>query len=56
MLKSRNALTVALDSGTIHAHVEGNLTLNVFTAQILAKTVAIADGPQDVLVDSIRRD
>src|SRR5258708_6181951 len=50
MLKSRNALTVALDSGTIHAHVEGNLTLNVFTAQILAKTVAIADGTQDVLV------
>src|SRR5260221_168194 len=50
MLKSRNALTVALDSGTIHAHVEGNLTLSVFTAQILAKTVAIADGPQDVLV------
>jgi len=50
MLKSRNALTIALDSGTIHAHVEGNLTLNVFTAQILAKTVAIADGPQDVLV------
>ena len=50
MLKSANALTVALDSGTIHAHVEGNLTLNVFTAQILAKTVAIGDGPQDVLV------
>jgi hypothetical protein len=41
---------VALDSGTIHARVEGNLTLNVFTAQILAKTVAIGDGPQDVLV------
>src|SRR4029077_20036416 len=39
MLKSANALTVALDSGTIHAHIEGNLTLNVFTAQILAKTV-----------------
>lgn len=50
MLKSANALTVALDSGTIHAHIEGNLTLNVFTAQILAKTVAIGDGPQDVLV------
>lgn len=49
ILKAGNALTVALDSGTIHAHVEGNLTLNVFTAQILAKTVAIGDGPQDVL-------
>ena len=49
MLKAGNALTIALDSGTIHAHVEGNLTLNVFTAQILAKTVAIGDGPQDIL-------
>ena len=49
MLKARNALTIALDSGTIHAHVEGNLTLNVFTAQILAKTVAIGDGPRDIL-------
>ena len=50
MLKSGNGLTIALDSGTIHAHVEGNLTLNIFTAQILAKSVAIGDGPQDVLV------
>ena len=50
MLKSGKALTVALDSGTMHAHVESNVTLNVFTAQILAKTVAIGDGPQDVLV------
>ena len=50
MLKAKNALTIALDSGTIHAHVDGNLTLNVFTAQILAKAVAIGDGPQDVLV------
>jgi hypothetical protein len=49
MLKAGNAITIALDSGTIHAHVERNLTLNVFTAQILAKTVAIADGPQDIL-------
>ena len=49
MLKAGNAITIALDSGTIHARVGGNLTLNVFTAQILAKTVAIADGPQDIL-------
>ena len=49
MLKAGNALTIALDSGTIHAHVEGNLRLNVFTAQIIAKTVAIGDGPQDIL-------
>src|SRR5215831_9150035 len=38
LLKTGNALTVALDTGTVHAHVEGNLTLNIFTAQILAKT------------------
>ncbi len=50
LLKSGNALTIALDTGTIHARVAGNLTLNVFTAQILAKTVAIGDGPQDFLV------
>jgi hypothetical protein len=50
MLKAGNVLTVALDSGTIHAHIDGNLTLNIFTAQILAKTVAIGDGPQDALV------
>ena len=50
MLKSGNALTIALDTGTIHARVAGNLTLNVFTAQILAKTVAIGEGPQDFLV------
>lgn len=49
MLKAGNAITVALDGGTIHAHVEGNLTLNVFTAQILAKSVAIGEGAQDVL-------
>ncbi|HEY1423285.1 MAG TPA: hypothetical protein VGF20_07525 [Candidatus Acidoferrum sp.] len=50
MLKAGNVLTVALDSGTVHAHVDGSLTLNIFTAQILAKTVAIGDGPQDALV------
>jgi hypothetical protein len=49
MLKAGNAITIALDSGTIHARVESSLTLNVFTAQILAKTVAIGDGPQDIL-------
>src|SRR5437764_9735798 len=44
LLKAGNALTVALDTGTIHAHVTGNLALNIFTSQILAKTVAIGDG------------
>jgi hypothetical protein len=50
MLKTANALTVALDSGTVRAHIEGNLTLSIFTAQILAKPIAIGDAPQDVLV------
>src|SRR5262249_3051975 len=50
LLKAANGLTIALDSGTIHAHVEGNLTLSVFTTQILAKPIAIGDGPQDLLV------
>jgi hypothetical protein len=50
MLKATNGLTIALDSGTIHAHIEGNLTLSVFTTQILAKSIAIGDGPQDLLV------
>jgi hypothetical protein len=50
MLKAANGLTIALDSGTIHAHIEGNLTLTVFTTQILAKSIAIGDGPQDLLV------
>lgn len=50
MLKAANSLTIALDSGTIHAHVEGSLQLSIFTAQILAKPIAIAEAPQDVLV------
>ena len=50
MLKAANGLTIALDSGTIHARIEGRLTLNVFTTQILAKSIAIGDGPQDLLV------
>jgi hypothetical protein len=50
MLKAANGLTIALDSGTIHAHIQGNLTLSIFTAQILAKPIPISDGPQDVLV------
>lgn len=50
MLKAANGLTIALDSGTIHARIEGNLTLTVFTTQILAKSIAIGEGPQDLLV------
>jgi hypothetical protein len=50
MLKAANGLTIAMDSGTIHAHILGNLMLNVFTTQILAKSIAIGDGVQDLLV------
>src|SRR5215467_1544511 len=50
MLKAANGLTIALDSGTIHVRIEGNLALTVFTTQILAKSIAIGDGPRDLLV------
>jgi hypothetical protein len=50
LLKAANGLTVALDSGTIHAHIEGDMALNVFTTQIVAKSIAIGDGPTDLLV------
>jgi len=50
VLKSGGALTIALDSGTIHAHVEGQTALTIYTAQILAHPVAIGGGTQDTLV------
>jgi len=50
VLKSGGALTIALDSGTIHAHIDGQLTLTVYTAQIQAHPIAIGNAPQDMLV------
>ncbi len=51
VLKSVNLLTVALDNGIIHAHIEGpQPTLTIYTAQIQAKPLSIGDAPQDVLV------
>jgi hypothetical protein len=51
VLKSVNLLTLALDSGIIHAHIEGaHPALTVYTAQLQAKPFAISDGPQDTLV------
>ena len=50
VLKSGGSLTVALDSGTIHAHVQSELALTVYTPQIQVQTVSIGGGPQDVLV------
>lgn len=50
VLKSGGALTIALDSGTIHAHIAREPALIIYTAQIQAKPVAIGEGAQDVLV------
>jgi len=50
VLKSVNLLTVALDTGTIHARIERQPTLTIYTAQIQAKPIAIGDAPQDTLV------
>jgi len=50
VLKAGGALTIALDSGTIHAHIESQLALTVYTAQIQARPVSIGNGPEDVLV------
>jgi hypothetical protein len=50
VLKSGGSLTIALDTGTIHVHLEHQLALNIYTPQIQAQTVAIGDGPRDALV------
>jgi hypothetical protein len=50
LLKSGGSLTIALDRGTIHAHIEGQPTLTVYTPQIQAHPVAIGGGPQEMLV------
>jgi hypothetical protein len=50
VLKSGGSLTIALDRGTIHAHIEGQLSLTIYTAQIQAHPIAIGNGPQDFLV------
>ncbi len=50
VLKSGGSLTIALDTGTIHAHIERELSLTIYTPQIQAQAVAIGDGPQDLLL------
>ena len=50
VLKSGGALTIALESGTIHARIEGKPTLMVYTAQVKAHPIAIGDGMQDLLI------
>jgi hypothetical protein len=50
VLRSGGSLTVALDTGTIHVHIEHPTALTIYTPQIQAQPVAIGDDPQDVLV------
>lgn len=50
VLKSGGSLTLALDTGVIHAHIENKPTLTVYTAQIQAKPIAIGGAPQDALI------
>ena len=50
VLTSGSSLTLALEEGTIHAHIERGPMLTIYTAQIQARTITIGDGPQDVQV------
>lgn len=50
VLKSAESMTLALDFGVIHAHIERQPALIIYTAQIQAKPVAIGEAAQDVLV------
>jgi hypothetical protein len=48
LLKSGGSLMIALDTGTIHARIERELALTIYTPQIQAQAVAIGDGPRDL--------
>ena len=50
ILKSGGAITVALDSGTVHSYVDHEPAITIYTAQIKAQPVPIGDAPQDTLV------
>jgi hypothetical protein len=50
VLKSGTSLTIALDRGTIHGHIEGQLSITIYTAQIQAHPISIGGGAQDFLV------
>jgi len=50
ILKAGGAVTLALDSGTIHAQIGSEFSLNVYTAQIQAHTISIGNGAEDLLV------
>jgi hypothetical protein len=50
VLKTGGAITLALDSGTIHAQIGAEVSLNVYTAQIQAHPISIGNGVEDLLV------
>jgi hypothetical protein len=50
MLKAGGAITLALDSGTIHAVIGSEVSLNIYTPQIQAHPISIGNGAEDMLV------
>lgn len=50
LLKTGGAITLALESGTIHAQFGAEVSLNIYTAQIQAHPISIGNGVEDLLV------
>jgi hypothetical protein len=50
VLKSGGALTLALDTGTIHAYLQSEPALTVYTPQIQARPISIGNGSMELLV------
>jgi hypothetical protein len=50
VLKSGTALTLALDTGTIHAFLQSEPTVTIYTPQIQAKPISIGNGLMETLV------
>jgi hypothetical protein len=50
VLKTAGALTVALDTGTIHIRIQRAPAVTIFTAQIKAQPLSIGDDLEDLLV------
>lgn len=50
VLKAGGAITLALDTGTIHAVVGAEVSLNIYTPQIQAHPISIGNGSEDLLV------
>jgi len=50
VLKAGGAVTLALESGSIHARLEREPALNVYTAQLQGLPIGIGDEPRDFLV------